>query len=88
MNLLGNLNPSVDSDVKEKPQSLAEDLVADSTFQEQREKNEAEKADLFEDMEAMPANLGGKSSNLGFLPSEEVCGKDSMYLYKTIFSNS
>ena len=48
-------------------------------FEEQREKNEAEKAALFQDMEAMPANLGGKSSNMGFIPSAEVCGKDFKY---------
>ena len=55
---------------------LAHDLVSDSIFNEEQEKK-AEKNSLFENMEAMPAHLGGKepSTRSHQDPSKEVCGK-------------
>ena len=78
LNLLGNSDSSVHDDKKVDKENLllANDLVSDSIFNEEQEKK-AEKNSLFENMEAMPAHLGGKepSTRSHQDPSEEVCGK-------------
>ena len=78
LNLLGNSDPSVHNNKKLDKENLllAHDLVSDSLFHEEQEKK-AEKNSLFENMEAMPAHLGGKepSSRSHQDPSKEVCGK-------------
>ena len=78
LNLLGNSDPSVHDDKKVDKENLllANDLVSDSIFHEEQEKK-VEKNSLFENMEAMPAHLGGKepSTRSHQDPSEEVCGK-------------
>ena len=78
LNLLGNSDPSVHNNKKLENENLllAHDLVSDSIFHEKQE-DKAEKDSLFENMEAMPAHLGGKepSKRSHQDPSEEVCGK-------------
>ena len=78
LNLLGNSDPSDDNNKNLNKENLllAHDLVSDSIFDEEQEKK-AEKNSLFENMEAMPAHLGGKepSTRSHQDPSKEVCGK-------------
>ena len=79
LNLLGNSDPSVHNNKKLNNENLllAHDLVSDSIFDEEQEKK-AEKNSLFENMEAMPAHLGGKEPSTRSHQdpaSEEVCGK-------------
>ena len=86
LNLLGNSDPSVHDNKKVDKENLlmAHDLVSDSIFHEEQEKK-TETNSLFENMEAMPAHLGGKKRSHSE-SSKEVCGKsvlDSILSHKT-----